>query len=133
MPRRLRRGFLYSIRYEKLPSYFLVFGVWEGQTLLDFDEMRAFCEELERQSGENVPLVPTLFRGLWNEKTVRGLFPRASVFGGECEGYVVRLAGRIAREDWPRHAGKYVRPHHVQTGPHWMMKPVEKNGLASGK
>jgi hypothetical protein len=120
---------LHSIFYDALPSYFLVFGVWQGDELLSWDETAAFCAELEKQSEQPLPLVPVLFRGGWNEKTVRSLYPRASRFGPDSEGYVVRLAGRIKRDEWERSAAKYVRPRHVQTGPHWMLKPVEKNGL----
>lgn len=122
---------LHSIFYESLPSFFLVFGVWQGADLLSWDETSALCAELEHKSGEPLPLVPLLFRGLWNEKTVRELYPRASQFGPESEGYVVRLAGHLKRDEWSRSAAKYVRPRHVQTGPHWMLKPVEKNGLAA--
>lgn len=120
---------LHSIAYSSLPSYFLVFGVWQANDLLSWDETAAFCAALEGQSGEPLPLVPLLYRGLWNEKTVRALYPRASEFGPNSEGYVVRLASRIAREQWHQSAAKYVRPRHVQTGAHWMLKPVEKNGL----
>lgn len=122
---------VHSIVYESLPSYFLVFGVWQNDELLSWDETARFCAQLEERSGEALPLVPLLFRGTWNEKLVRSLFPRPSNFGPASEGYVVRLAGRIGRSEWNRSAAKYVRPRHVQTGPHWMLKPVEKNGLAA--
>lgn len=122
---------LHSIPYDALPSYFLVFGVWRGDELLSWDDTAALCAHLELQSGEALPLVPVLFRGVWNEKAIRALYPRPSRFGPSTEGYVVRLARSIARADWNESAAKYVRPRHVQTGPHWMLKPVEKNGLAA--
>ena len=122
---------LHSIRYETLPSYFLVFGVWRGDELLSWDDTRELCRRIEAESGESLPLVPLLYRGQWNEKTIRGLYPSPSKFGSTSEGYVVRLARSIRRDEWNQSVAKYVRPHHVQTGPHWMLKPVEKNGLAS--
>ncbi|RYX83532.1 2'-5' RNA ligase [bacterium] len=120
---------LHSIFYESLPSYFLVFGIWRGDVLLGWDETAQLCAELEELSGEILPVVPVLYRGVWNEKTVRALYPRESQFGPTSEGYVVRLAHAIPRDEWNRSIAKYVRPRHVQTGPHWMLKPVEKNGL----
>ena len=122
---------LHSIAYESLPSYFLVFGIWRGDVLLSWGETTRLCAELEAQSGEVLPLAPVLYRGVWNEKTIRALYPRPSQFGPTSEGYVVRLARSLCRDEWNESVAKYVRPRHVQTGPHWMQKPVEKNGLRS--
>jgi len=72
-----------------------------------------------------------LYRGLWNEKKVRACHSGTSRFGGAQAGYVVRLASAFAEDNFGNCVGKYVRPHHVQTGKHWMLKPVEKNGLAA--
>ena len=118
---------LHSIPYESLPSYFVVFGIWRGDTLLSWDETTELCTDLEARRGELLATAPVLFRGEWNEKMVRALYPRSSQFGPTSEGYVVRLA----RAEWNQSVAKYVRPRHVQTGPHWMQKPVEKNGLRS--
>lgn len=124
---------LHSILYESLPSYFLVFGMWRSDVLLGWDETAQLCAELEEQSGEALPLVPVLYRGIWDENVVRAFYPRSSQFGPTSEGYVVRLAGPIPRGEWNQSIAKYVRPRHVQTGPHWMLKPVEKNGLRSSE
>ncbi len=124
---------LHSIAYDDLPSYFLVFAVWRGETLLAWDESADLCAQIERDGGEKLPLAPVLYRGVWNEKTVRALYdvdnPSASRFGPASEGYVVRLARALNRDEWERGIAKYVRPRHVQSGSHWMLKPVEKNGL----
>ena len=37
---------LHSIAYQTLPSYFLVFGVWNGDELLSWDETIEFCARL---------------------------------------------------------------------------------------
>ncbi len=121
---------LHSIAYNALPSYFLVFGAWRGDELLSWDDTAHLCSQIESESGETLPLVPVWFRGAWNEKLIRALYPRASEFGPTSEGYVVRLARSIQRGEWNQSVAKYVRPRHVQSGPHWMLKPVEKNGLA---
>jgi hypothetical protein len=121
----------HSIRYEGLPSYFFIFAVWEGETCLSWDDTASFVSQLNAASGEEVPLVPLLYRGLWNEKQVRSLQTGVSQVGGAQEGYVVRLAGSFTLADWHRSIAKYVRPNHVQTGQHWMLAPIERNGLAS--
>lgn len=122
---------LHSIPYDSLPSFFVVFGIWRGDELLGWDETEDVCAQLERESGELLPLAPVCFRGVWNEKQIRALYPQPSAFGPTSEGYVVRLARSIRREEWNECVAKYVRPRHVQSGPHWMLKPVERNGLSS--
>ena len=125
---------LHSIAYDALPSYFVVFAMWRANALLSWDETAEICARIEADSGEKLPLAPVLYRGMWDEKHIRALYdannPPASRFGPTSEGYVVRVARELKRDEWERGVAKYVRPRHVQTGPHWMLKPVEKNGLA---
>jgi hypothetical protein len=121
---------LHSIAYTALPSYLLVFSVFEGETCLSWDDTVAFCELLESSSGQPVPLVPVLYRGPWDQKQVHACHTGDSRFGAEQEGYVVRVSSAIELEEWHRRIAKYVRPNHVQTGRHWMFSLVEKNGLA---
>jgi hypothetical protein len=116
---------LHSIRYTALPSYFIVFNVHNGTHFLAWDEVEGFCAQ------RGFIAAPVLYRGAWNEKTVRACHTGTSRFGGAQEGYVVRLARAFPEDDFSNCVGKYVRPHHVQTGKHWMLKPVEKNGLAA--
>ena len=122
---------VHSIRYQNLPSYFLPFAVWRGEILLSWDDSAALIAQIEAQSGEKLPLVPVLYRGIWNEAKIRALQSGNSRFGGAQEGYVVRLSREFGLNNWPRSIAKYVRPNHVQTGAHWMFKMVEKNGLAT--
>lgn len=115
---------LHSIAYSALPSYFVTFAVHDGQQWLAWDDLEAFCHE------RSWPHAPVLYRGVWNEKAVRACHSGASQFGGAQEGYVVRLARSFGDAEWQESIAKYVRPNHVQSGRHWMFKPVEKNGLA---
>jgi hypothetical protein len=121
----------HSITYTCLPAHFVVFAVWEGTTCLSWDETVAFVTDLEIRSGEKLPVAPLLYRGLWDERKVRALQTGNSQFGGAQEGYVVRLAGQIELDQWHRSIAKYVRPNHVQSGPHWMFAPIVPNELAS--
>ena len=120
----------HSIFYTGLPAHLVVFAVWQGDECLSWDETEAFIAQLEAQSGERVPLAPVLYRGIWDEKKIRALQTGTSRFGGAQEGYVVRLARRFTLAEWHDSIAKYVRPKHVQTGPHWMFAPIVPNELA---
>jgi hypothetical protein len=110
----------HSIRYENLPSYFLVFSIWNEQNIcLSWDETVEWANLL------GLDLVPVLWRGIWDEKVVRD----RKILEGQ-EGYVVRLARGFNFEDFALSTGKMVRASHVQTDEHWMNKPVEVNGLS---
>lgn len=60
---------------------------------------------------------------------MKACYTRQSVFGGEQEGYVVRLTSSFAYADFKYSAAKFVRKNHVQTDQHWMAKAVEPNML----
>lgn len=122
---------LHSIRYAALPSYYVVFGVWDGQKFLSWDDTVEFAASICDPLNEK-PLVtaPVLFRGIWSEKTVKACFAGRSKFGGEQEGYVVRPSAAFAEADFKQCVAKYVRPNHVQSDEHWMLKPVVKNELS---
>jgi len=114
----------HSIRYEDLPTYFMVFSVWnEKNNVLSWDEMKEFCDE------RGLVVVPELYRGIWDEEKIRGLWPYEGLFGeAEPEGYVVRTVEGFNYNDFSRHLGKWVRPKHVQTNQHWMHSQVTPNG-----
>lgn len=115
----------HSIRYEALPSYFVVFSIFNETSCLSWDETVAWCNE------HGLWTAPVLYRGLWDEERIKGCWTGVSLYGGEQEGYVVRDAGYLATEEYGCRTAKYVRPGHVQTDDHWMSKPVVVNGLAS--
>lgn len=112
----------HSIHYENLPSYFLVFSIWEENTCFSWNDTLAFCDML------NLKTVPVLYRGFWNEDVVRGIYKEDGLYG-LMEGYVVRLAESFKMEDFGTSLAKWVRKNHVQTDEHWMKKPVIPNGV----
>lgn len=126
----------HSIRYEYLPSYFMVFGIYdETNTCLSWDTTRYVAEELE------ITLVPEIWRGPWeafyskhNEFTdlimMRILRQTKEASPDEIEGYVVRTTEGFHYDDLSLHCAKYVRSNHIQTDEHWMFKPVVPNRLA---
>lgn len=116
----------HSIAYHALPAHFLVFGIYDGDWCVSWDETVEWATLLD------LPLVPVLYRGPWDEAAVRACWTGRSTAspGDEQEGYVVRLAGRIPASEWTASSAKFVRAGHVQTGEHWMHGPVVPNGLA---
>lgn len=149
---------LHSIHYQALPSYYIVFAVHDGERFLSWDDTVDFCASLSvpsrhdlgitdpgdvesAQADSNRTLIsgdspllmtaPLLYRGPWNEKKVKACFSGRSSYGGAQEGYVVRRSEAFLEADFQRSVAKYVRPNHVQTDQHWMLKPVVKNLLAS--
>jgi hypothetical protein len=132
----------HSIFYTELPSYFLAFGIYDGDTCISWDEMKEFCEIL------GVHTVPVLYDGIWDEDLIRGLWAGKGAFPTfetavsspkfpddfspcEAEGYVVRLAEAFHYEQFAECVAKYVRKDHVKTSEHWLSKPVFPNLLAA--
>ncbi|MBY9078162.1 RNA ligase family protein [Paenibacillus sp. HN-1] len=116
----------HSLFYSSLPSYFMLFSVWDERNIcLSWDDTAAWAHKLE------IPHVPVLYRGIWSEEAAKQCYTKQSRCGGEQEGYVVRLAGDFPYEDFKRSVAKFVRKNHVQTDEHWLSKPVEPNTLAN--
>jgi len=115
----------HSIDYASLPSYFMLFSVWNGQNVcLSWDDTESWASRL------GLSLVPVLYRGIWSEEAAKACYTKLSRCGGEQEGYVVRLASAFRYEDFQQSAAKFVRKNHVQTDEHWLSKPIEPNRLA---
>jgi hypothetical protein len=115
----------HSIQYRNLPSYFLVFAIYnEKNECLSWDETVEFARLLELDA------VPVLYRGVYDEGRIKACFTGQSAFtGSQQEGYVIRLASAIP---WRRHRfslGKFVRASHMQTVHGWMHRAVVVNEL----
>jgi hypothetical protein len=113
----------HSIHYKHLPEYFLAFSVWNERNIcLSWDETLEWTELLE------LTPVPVLYRGVWDEELVRGLY-REEYDGDPMEGYVVRLADQFHYRDFPWAMAKFVRADHVRTHGGWMRHAVTPNLL----
>lgn len=113
----------HSIHYKELPSYFVVFGIYNHNVALSWDEVVEWCELFELNHA------PVLYRGTWDEKTIRSLYTGKSVYGGEQEGYVVRNAFGFNVNEFAVNVGKFVRKNHVTSGRHWMYDTCVPNVL----
>ena len=119
---------VHTIEYAALPSYFFVFGVYDEKGYAI-----AWDDTVEIAGMLGFPTAPVLWRGEYDEEKVKGCWTGESRFGGKQEGYVMRLAGRIAPGLHTRSVVKYVREGHVQTTHHWRHAMIRKNGLAKEK
>ncbi|MCP2357423.1 putative kinase [Nonomuraea thailandensis] len=112
----------HSIAYQGLDSWFYGFSVWDGDRCLGWDRTVAFLR------GLGIPAPPVLWRGVFDERALRGL--RLDL--ERQEGYVVRAAEGFAREEFAGRVAKWVRREHVRTDTHWMHAAVVPNGLGAG-
>lgn len=111
----------HSIRYDDLETYFYGFSYWNGSTCLSWDDT------LYLFGYFNITPVPTIWRGTWNEDTIRELSNDLDL--DRQEGLVVRVTRQFEVHEFPLVVGKWVRKGHVQTDEHWMHKEVVPNGL----
>ncbi|EDM78542.1 hypothetical protein PPSIR1_14930 [Plesiocystis pacifica SIR-1] len=113
----------HSIAYAGLPSYFMMFSIWdERDRCLDWDSTVEWAALL------GLELVPVLYDGVFDPAWFDGFEQDLE----RAEGYVVRLASSFLRADFGVSVAKWVRPGHVQTDQHWMHAEVVANGLAGG-
>lgn len=113
----------HSIGYDNLRAFFEAFTIWDDtNTRLSWDEMTEWCQLIGVGIGpgfENgIPMVPVLYRGVWDEAVIRDLENRIDT--DQIEGYVVTRADRIHYSEWRYKVGKFVRAKHVRTEDHWL-------------
>lgn len=105
----------HSIYYDLLPSFFIVFGVTEGETFLSVEDTAYIAESLGLVCSNFTLDIPTV--SSYNTT-------------GEIEGYVYRNKGSFKVSDFQNNVFKYVREGHVQEGSkHWATQKVNPNKL----
>ena len=93
---------------------------------LSWDDTVEWCKLIGLET------VPVLYRGKWDEESIRACWREKSVFGKEQEGYVVRNSKSFPFSAFQNNIAKYVRPHHVTTDANiWMHQEVMPNILYS--
>lgn len=136
----------HSIHYRDLPSYWLVYGIYDEKNVcLSWDDTEEWCRLL------GLDTVPVLYRGIWDQKKIRSLWTGKSVFDTHAckdptnadptfpddfkpcdgEGYVVRVAASFPYEGFKMHAGKYVGPQFRESMRkiHWKTAAVFPNAV----
>jgi len=111
----------HSIFYENLPSYFLVFSIWNDKECFSWEETKEYCKKW------NLIHVPELYIGTYDEKKVKEIAENVITKGGE--GIVIRTVDSFSYDDFSLHVAKYVREGHVQTDKHWSLQAITTNKL----
>ena len=116
----------HSIPYDELPSYFLVFAIFDGSRSLSWSETVEWCHLFGFKH------VPVLYSGPWEKTKIMQCYTGQSKCGGLQEGYVVRNAGSFSYSAFSKNIAKFVRKGHVpEGGEHWMMKKLIPNKVVS--
>lgn len=110
---------VHSIEYNKLPCYWHMFAVNDGDIWYSWNDVMEFANML------NVPYVPLLHHCTLHhedeiEEIINSLMESHS-FYGDCgrEGIVMRVVDSFPITDFSHFVCKYVRANHVQTDEHW--------------
>lgn len=118
---------VHSIEYSGLGSHFQLFGIWDEDRCLSWDETVEWAQLL------NVPTVPVLYDGVWVSEehaySVWQSFKASLPEGQDSEGFVVRLADELTLDSFKYGCFKRVRVNHVQTDEHWMHQEMKVNSL----
>ncbi len=110
----------HSIKYDKLKDYFLMFSIWN-----DKNECLSWDETIEWAILLEIKLVPILYRGIYNENTIKHCYLNNT------EGYVIRLTDKFNYSQFKLSVAKFVRKNHVTTSNHWKFEKIERNKLSS--
>ena len=103
----------HALKYENLSSYFMLFSVWNDKNISQsWEDVDLWANIL------NIPTVPVLYRGKWDEKEVVKAFEAYQEENGEQEGWVARNADAFPYAEFRENVAKWVRPGHVQETVH---------------
>jgi hypothetical protein len=111
---------LHSVAYGDLPSFFLLFSIWDER-----NHCLSWDETIEWSLLLSLNRVPEIYRGPWDERKIRDI----AINEEKREGYVVRIVDSFPYQSFAQSIGKWVRPNHVQTDEHWMSRAVVPNQL----
>lgn len=113
----------HSLAYNNLPSYFMVFSIWdENNICLSVDDTLEYCELL------GLIHVPILYRGKFNIDIIKNF----KINTEKQEGFVMRKARSFPFSEFKTSVVKWVRAGHVTTEDHWMYQKITPNKLNNG-
>jgi hypothetical protein len=120
----------HHVPYDRLPGVLLVHAVYDERNVA-----LSWAQTQEWAALLDLPTAPVVYDGLWDEQTLRALYPFQSHYGpAAAEGYVVRVAEPFRYGDFRRAVGKYVaadfRDALLTSEAHWMTSEMIENGIA---
>lgn len=115
-----------SYHFKDESEYFQVFGVYEGDLCLGWEETIRFIFDAIECSH-----VPIIYIGKYDKEQIMAAFNEyRSNQKDEVEGFVVRNYDPFRLNYFSRNVGKYVRKNHITTDEHWT-KSWTKNEIIS--
>jgi len=128
---------VHSIEYQRLPDYFFVFAIRDGDLWYEWDEVKWFANYFNFSVVPEFPV--EMIMGNLNVQVhkmlpireVIGLLMTMPNFGNSIEGVVVRNRESFTTDEFDYNVLKYVRKDHVQTDEHWT-KHWKKAKLING-
>lgn len=112
----------HSIHYTDLPSYFMVFNIWnEDNMCLNWTDTLVWCELLGLEHVE------VIYEGIFDIEIIKKLHENLDLT--KDEGFVLRLAESFHYDDFGKSVAKWVRKGHVQTDEHWTTQKIVPNEL----
>lgn len=115
---------VHTVEYNHLPSYFMLFSIWQDNICLSWDETIEYAKILGLET------VPVIFDGNFDQMAIQEAFKQ---YAPSHEGYVVRLAKEFNYGQFRHVVGKYVQPEFRQTvnqsHGHWISKRIITNKL----
>lgn len=112
----------HSISYETLPTYFMVFSVWN-----DANECLSWKDTVDICNMLNLQTVPVQAEMTFDETVLRKW--QYALDEEKQEGFVIRNSESFHFNDFSKNVAKWVRKEHVQTDEHWMYQKVVPNKL----
>jgi len=128
---------LHSIAYDKLPQYFLMFGVRvirdepNSHEWLSWNGVKGWADSLGLVTVPELAATRVL-RDTDLQSIVESYTNSPSVYGPEREGVVIRVEDGFDDKYFSSNVAKWVRKNHVTTDDHWKFKEIVRNKLASG-
>jgi hypothetical protein len=114
----------HTIHYDSLPSYFMVFSIWDKLKCLSWEETEEYIQLLELEC------VPVIFKGNYNRKEIDAEFEK---YKDSNEGYVIRIEDEFNYGDFRKSVAKYVQPQFRQqinnSHGHWISKKIIQNKI----
>lgn len=115
----------HSIHYSKLPTYFMVFAIYdENNWCLSWEDTKMYSKLLGLKT---VPMI--YYPGPYDEEYFKSEMFADNFDFERQEGYVLRVEDAFPYEAFQSSVAKYVRKNHVQTSKHWKSELMIKNEL----
>lgn len=110
------------IKYEKLPSFFLGYAVWDKELCLDWETT------LFLLWGMEIKNVPILYHGMFDIEIIKK-FESWVDYSPGVEGIVFRNTDSFHYDEFNKNIAQYTTVNHSREKEAWMNRPLEYNRM----